>query len=350
MSTSPLPDRAPGWAWREQGRIERAPNGRRLFGPLVHWLRKNLIVRLDVFGGYRRKKGDITPTTHHAALTAEEVAAHLARAPGENVEDAIGFHLVNGDDQGRCIVIDIDDHAKKTTETAERNSRYGRHLFHRLKALGATPIVLDYGAGSVHVWLPFMELVPAAILHLFGRWVVSDAELHGFEAEVESFPKRNKQNRPTPFGGGWVRAPGQHAKRADYPRVWNGGRWLEEEEAIDFIVSITAADHRAVIPQHIFQLGEERAQAKLTKPAPAPVQVPTATARVQAERTRYDSPGSDFNRRGRLEETGIFESGWKWASGGGLTRPGKDSGISATFGMCTSIENRWPLFHCFTTN
>lgn len=67
------------------------------------------------------------------------------------------------------------------------------------------------------------------------------------------------------------------------------------------------------------------------------------------------APGTDFNRRGSLEETGLFEHGWTWErktgdAAGLLTRPGKERGVSASFGMVTSQANGWPLFYCWSTS
>lgn len=68
-----------------------------------------------------------------------------------------------------------------------------------------------------------------------------------------------------------------------------------------------------------------------------------------------DAPGTDFNRRGTWEETGLFDHGWKWvrrASGdrGLLCRPGKSEGVSASAGMVTSVKNGWPLFYPWSTS
>lgn len=70
---------------------------------------------------------------------------------------------------------------------------------------------------------------------------------------------------------------------------------------------------------------------------------------------REDAPGTDFNRRGTWEATGLFDAGWRWARQAGsdrglICRPGKDTGISASIGMVTSKDNGWPLFYCWSTS
>lgn len=68
-----------------------------------------------------------------------------------------------------------------------------------------------------------------------------------------------------------------------------------------------------------------------------------------------DSPGNDFNRRGTWGETGLFDAGWTWAKRveddrGFLTRPGKDTGISASIGMVSSRENGYPYLYVWSTS
>lgn len=68
-----------------------------------------------------------------------------------------------------------------------------------------------------------------------------------------------------------------------------------------------------------------------------------------------DSPGNDFNRRGSWNETGLFDSGWTWArkidgEKGFLTRPGKETGISASVGMVSSKELGYPYLYVWSTS
>jgi hypothetical protein len=78
-------------------------------------------------------------------------------------------------------------------------------------------------------------------------------------------------------------------------------------------------------------------------------------ARTRGKPAGEDSPGTDFNRRGSWDETGLFESGWAWERRGGpdvglVRRPGKEAGVSGSLGTVTSKDNGWPLFWCWTTN
>lgn len=103
------------------------------------------------------------------------------------------------------------------------------------------------------------------------------------------------------------------------------------------------------------QLNEvERNTDPFQKPAPtAPVTPQSANYVAPANPT--NSPGDDFNSRGTWEETGLFESGWKWHqhSGddrGSITRPGKGEGCSGTLGMVVAKDGGHPLFYCFSSN
>ena len=68
-----------------------------------------------------------------------------------------------------------------------------------------------------------------------------------------------------------------------------------------------------------------------------------------------DSPGNDFNKRGTWAEAGLFDAGWTWSKKvqedrGFLTRPGKDTGISASIGMVSSRESGYPYLYVWSTS
>src|SRR5262249_29574180 len=50
----------------------------------------------------------------------------------------------------------------------------------------------------------------------------------------ETFPK---QPRIECYGN-WLRVPGRHHTRDHWSKVWNGNRWLEGHQAIDFMLSL----------------------------------------------------------------------------------------------------------------
>jgi len=67
------------------------------------------------------------------------------------------------------------------------------------------------------------------------------------------------------------------------------------------------------------------------------------------------SPGNDFNARGSWADTGLMEAGWTWCHKTGddrgfLTRPGKESGISASVGQVSSKERGYAYFYCWSTS
>jgi hypothetical protein len=67
------------------------------------------------------------------------------------------------------------------------------------------------------------------------------------------------------------------------------------------------------------------------------------------------SPGNDFNARGAWADTGLFDAGWTWSHKTGddrgfLTRPGKESGISASVGQVSSKDKGYPYLFVWSTN
>lgn len=82
---------------------------------------------------------------------------------------------------------------------------------------------------------------------------------------------------------------------------------------------------------------------------------PRDTSAVAGTPAGIDSPGNDFNRRGTWEETGLMAAGWSWSrqldgDRGFLTRPGKDTGISASVGMVSSRANGYPYLYVWSTS
>lgn len=87
----------------------------------------------------------------------------------------------------------------------------------------------------------------------------------------------------------------------------------------------------------------------------APVRLSPQSGGSNGQPAGDDSPGTEFNRRGSWQETGLFDAGWSWsrqveADRGLICRPGKDAGVSGSVGMVTSKENGWPLFWCWSTS
>ena len=67
------------------------------------------------------------------------------------------------------------------------------------------------------------------------------------------------------------------------------------------------------------------------------------------------SPGHEFNGRGSWADSGLFDAGWTWSHKTGddrgfLTRPGKDTGVSASVGQVSSKERGHPYLYVWSTS
>jgi hypothetical protein len=93
----------------------------------------------------------------------------------------------------------------------------------------------------------------------------------------------------------------------------------------------------ALLPDHVREIAEPKAEA------PAPWQAPRAIKKDNL------LPGDDYNYRGDVEGL-LIGHGWRPCGVGKWTRPGKESGVSATFGRVGEGVHAERKFYCFTPN
>ena len=74
--------------------------------------------------------------------------------------------------------------------------RYGLQVYERVRAMGGNALLLDYGRGSVHLWVPLDGGVRGTILHLFGKYLVRDWREHGFAVHAVSAAQRRRYRSP----------------------------------------------------------------------------------------------------------------------------------------------------------
>jgi hypothetical protein len=60
------------------------------------------------------------------------------------------------------------------------------------------------------------------------------------------YPGEPEVNPHRPYGS-WLRLPGRHHTRSHWTKVWGRDRWLEDQEAVDAILSVTG-DSPELIP------------------------------------------------------------------------------------------------------
>jgi hypothetical protein len=224
-------------------------------GDLARWAWERLVNRCDVWGGYvdeaDREKivtfadgttGALGKTLTRPAvrqrgkvfLTREIIARHFrAAAP----RDVIGLHTTSPENTSRWGGPEVDWHGPESTSPAV-NLAAAMAWHERLTARGFHPVLTDSnGAGGYHGPLVLLaEPVPTPRMYAFLKSLIANHAQHGMAAEPELFPKQPliESGRY----GNWLRLPGRHHTRPHWSRVWDGRRWLDGNEAIDFILSL----------------------------------------------------------------------------------------------------------------
>ena len=197
-----------------------------------------------------------------------------------------GFGIPCGPASGHMAVLDF--------ETAEVWDRWrGNVSIDTVDFLEQCPIVRT-PSGGVHVWVRLPESTPGTVL-------ARDKE-KGVLIEIRG-------------SGHQVLAPGCpvqcHKLGLPYQFIQRPN------------------DTCSSIPMGVFaewsNLCAELNEYKPPKSSPAPTQSPRDHAPTD------DDPGTDFNRRGAWEETGLFAAGWVWVNRfdhdrGNVRRPGKGFG------------------------
>jgi hypothetical protein len=175
--------------------------------------------RSDTTGGYRNKRGKVTPTTRkrfdHDWLPL--LAALRAHFRGERV---IGLHSTTPGNICRWIAFDIDAHGPE--DDADDNHAKALLVGRRLEARGLQAYIFDSnGKGGFHVWAMLHEPTPSEDAFALARKIADGLG-------IECFPKQ-PQIRKGGFGN-WIRLPGKHHKRNCWSRLWTNGRWATARE------------------------------------------------------------------------------------------------------------------------
>ena len=304
---------------------------------LADWAINRAFVRTDRFGGYYRKGGE----TQKSARPNEGCTEPFSRAivvrhfKAARTSDVIGAYplTAGAGGAGKWIGIDIDAHDE--SDDLKRNGRYARHLFAKLKELGFQPLLLTWGKGGYHLLVYFASDVPGAVLHSFGRWLVTDAQSKpwDFAKPVESFPKQAVVKNV----GNFLRLVGRHHTRDTFAAVFNGETFVHGAEAVRLILACTG-DTAELIP--------DEARAKEVKMPPRPLE------RDGMHRDRGDV-FAEFNRRNRIDDVVGWhqQHGHRVTNAGPhrveLTRAGKD-GTGQSFNVVD--RGGAAITYCFSTN
>jgi putative DNA primase/helicase len=229
---------------------------------LARWAWERLVNRVDVWGSYNSlsdrekvvsRNGSTTklgPTTTRpprirrgrVLLTETVLVRHFsARGP----EDVVGLHSTSPENTSLWGALDLDAHCEGG-DAAGRNLAAAMGWYARAVAMGFRPLLSSSnGAGGYHLRLLLREAIETARIFFFLYDFTADFNCYGYPKSPELFPKQS--SLPTrPNGsisyGNWLRVPGRHHTRDHWSQVWDGGRWLEGDAAIDFMLSLTGDD------------------------------------------------------------------------------------------------------------
>lgn len=222
---------------------------------LAQWTQERLVNRTDVYGAYlpigRRQAGKSNNCTAPAKdlrrpgiLTAEIIEEHYR---GYDQGSIIGLHAISSHCTCKWFLVDIDQHGEDQKALAEANAKAAFGWYAELKRRGFHPLLLDSnGRGGYHLLVVFSEAVASQRVHAFATQFVQDYADRGLIQTPEAFPKQPDVNEHRPYGN-WARIPGRHHTRDHWTKVWNGSQWLEDQAAVDAILSVTG-DSPDLIP------------------------------------------------------------------------------------------------------
>jgi hypothetical protein len=305
---------------------------------LARWVLVRVVNRTDRRGGYYKDNDGKTRQVTYPSkgprpntVTTHLLTGHFRATETRHV---IGFHALGSDSHGKWVGIDIDNHDDKGDPKA--NQKFALAIYACLVELGFRPLLYESnGKGGYHLVVLFSTPVLGRILYQFARWLVREHQEHGFEKPPETFPKQEELGEGKEWGS-WLRVVGRHHTYDIWPRVWNGAEWIVGETAVGHVLSLTG-DNPDLIPFEVIAASGESRDGEQSN---------------THERSGWETlPGDDYNRRAQWPEI-LTAHGWKFDHKQGdvehWTRPGKNSGTSATLGFCNG--DGFKKFYVWTDN
>jgi len=245
-------DNRPGKEWRDAS--ER----------LTLWTNDRLVNRTDVYRGYKlphnRFLGELITYTkpfleearEFGSLTRIIVDGHYR---GDDPGGLVGLHAISIDNTSRWFVINVDQQNANGAILADANANAAFGWHEELQQLEFRPLLLDAnGVGGYHVLVCLSDEVPSQTVHAFVSEVVNNFAEYSLTQAPEVYPSEPDVNPHRPYGS-WWRLPGKHHTREFWTKVWDGSRWLENQEAIEAILSVTG-DSPDLIPGADDSLGQ----------------------------------------------------------------------------------------------
>ena len=237
-------------------------------GRLARWTQERLVNRTDVYGSYLplggRQPGKSNNYTAPnkalrapGALTTEIIEEHFR---GHDQGTLIGLHAISPDCTCKWFLVDIDQHGDDQAALAAANAKAAFAWHAELQQRGFHPLLLDSnGRGGFHLLVTFSAPVASQRVHAFATQFVQDFAARGLVQAPEVFPKQPDVNEHRPYGN-WARLPGRHHTRDHWTKVWDGSQWLEDQAAVEAILSVTG-DSPELIPASACNASRRRRSA-----------------------------------------------------------------------------------------
>jgi hypothetical protein len=228
---------------------------------LTNWVWALLVVRTDAWISYYVDEGRIAKATKRGTLDRERIIRHFRATGTEGIISLLSAVREIGEDYSvaRDTVIDIDCHdAKRGDHTSVLKAAIGWR--EAAVKLGFHPILEQSSISSYHLRIIYNQEVAASEARAFGLWLTRDWKDRRLVGPPEIFPVQDnlseQGSKHLSFGGG-VRIFGRNPSHGVYSAIYDGKDWLEDDDAIDFILGV-CGDDPSRVPLEARRWGEKR--------------------------------------------------------------------------------------------
>jgi hypothetical protein len=224
---------------------------------LATWAEACLVSNPNAYGYYtavenrgtefiRSDNGEIgkvaSQYTSKEPVTRQVLIGHFKATKSQHVR---GLHTTAPDKTCRWVLVDWDHHGDGNAPAG--NERMAETLWAKLRAMDFRPILTkSNNKGGFHLRVIFRTPIPLALAHAYVHTLVTDFATFGLSQAPEAFPKTTNDNE---FGL-WCRLPGRHHTEDFWSEVWDGERWLQGDDAIDYLLSCEG-DDSDLIPEPV---------------------------------------------------------------------------------------------------
>ena len=139
---------------------------------------------------------------------------------------------------------------RRPSRLAAANAKAAFGWYAELQQRGFHPLLLDSnGRGGYHLLVVFAEPCSFTTGPCLRHAVRAGLRRTGLAQAPEVFPKQPDVNEQRRYGN-WARLPGRHHTRDHWTKVWDGTQWLEDQAAVEAILSVTG-DSPELIPRYV---------------------------------------------------------------------------------------------------